>query len=317
MPAPPTTGPALFDQLKSLTTEKRNPRTTGIDTAPLDKVLRLLHAEDQRAVDAVTPELPYVAQAVEIVEAAFRAGGRLFYAGAGTSGRLGVLDAAECPPTFGTPPEMVQGLIAGGREAMFEAQEGAEDKEENGAEAIDEVGVTERDVVCGIAASRRTPYVVGAVARARVIGARTLFVTCNPRSQFTLDVDVAICPDVGPEPIMGSTRMKSGTATKLVLNMISTATMIRLGKVYENMMVDLQMTNQKLVERSKKIVMAASGVDYDEASRALDAASGHVKTALVMLLADVEADAARERIERGGGFVRHAIAGTAPPEHAE
>ena len=306
--------PALFDELKTLTTETRNPRTMGIDTAPLAEVVRLLHEEDQIAVDAVTPELPYVAQAVEIVEAAFRTGGRLFYAGAGTSGRLGVLDAAECPPTFGTPPEMVQGLIAGGREAMFVAQEGAEDHESNGADAIDAAGVTDRDVVCGIAASRRTPYVVGAVAHAREIGAKTLFVTCNPRSQFSLDVDVAICPDVGPEPIMGSTRMKSGTATKLVLNMISTATMIRLGKVYENMMVDLQMTNLKLVERSKRIVMTATGVDYDAASRVLDAAGGHVKTALVMLLADVDTEQARQRIERGGGFVRHAIAGTAPSE---
>ena len=306
--------PALFDELKTLTTETRNPRTMGIDTAPLAEVVRLLHEEDQIAVDAVTPELPYVAQAVEIIEAAFRAGGRLFYAGAGTSGRLGVLDAAECPPTFGTPPEMVQGLIAGGREAMFVAQEGAEDHESNGADALDAAGVTDRDVVCGIAASRRTPYVVGAVKHARKIGAKTLFVTCNPRSQFALDVDVAICPDVGPEPIMGSTRMKSGTATKLVLNMLSTATMIRLGKVYENMMVDLQMTNLKLVERSKRIVMTATGVDYDEASATLDAAGGHVKTALVMLLADVDAERAHQRIERGGGFVRHAIAGTAPSE---
>ena len=302
----------LFNQLQTLTTEKRNERTMGIDTAPLSEILRLLHEEDQRAVVAVTPELPYVARAVEIVEDAFRTGGRLFYAGAGTSGRLGVLDAAECPPTFGTPPDLVQGLIAGGREAMFRAQEGAEDHESNGADAIDAAGVTDNDVVCGIAASRRTPYVVGAVARAREIGARTLFVTCNPRSQFTLDVDVAICPDVGPEPIMGSTRMKSGTATKLVLNMISTATMIRLGKVYENMMVDLQMTNQKLVERSKRIVMTATGADYETAAVTLDAADGHVKTALVMLLADVDADAARERIRRADGFVRLAIAHAAP-----
>jgi len=304
--------PALFDELQTLTTETRNPRTMQIDVAPLAEVVRLLHEEDQIAVDAVTPELPYVAQAVEIVEDAFRTGGRLFYCGAGTSGRLGVLDAAECPPTFGTPPNLVQGLIAGGKAAMFVAQEGAEDHESNGADALDEAGVTDKDVVCGIAASRRTPYVVGAVNRAREIGARTLFVTCNPRSQFTLDVDVAICPDVGPEPIMGSTRMKSGTATKLVLNMISTATMIRLGKVYENMMVDLQMTNLKLVERSKRIVMTATGVDYDEAAATLDAAGGHVKTALVMLLAGVDAEAARERIEQGGGFVRHAIAGTTP-----
>ena len=304
--------PALFDELKTLTTETRNPRTMQIDVAPLAEIVRLLHEEDQIAVDAVTPELPYVAEAVEIVEDAFRNGGRLFYCGAGTSGRLGVLDAAECPPTFGTPPDLVQGLIAGGQAAMFTAQEGAEDHESNGADALAEAGVTDKDVVCGIAASRRTPYVVGAVKRAREIGARTLFVTCNPRSQFTLDVDVAICPDVGPEPIMGSTRMKSGTATKLVLNMISTATMIRLGKVYENMMVDLQMTNLKLVERSKRIVMTATGVEYDEATAALEQAGGHVKTALVMLLADVDAEAARERIERGGGFVRHAIAGTTP-----
>lgn len=310
MPDPTNTD--LFEQLQSLTTEKRNERTMQIDTVSLPDVLRLLHEEDQRAVSAVTSELPYVTLAVEVVEEAFRNGGRLFYVGAGTSGRLGVLDAAECPPTFGTPPELVQGLIAGGREAMFQAQEGAEDHESYGATDIDAVGVTPRDVVCGIAASRRTPYVVGAVARAREVGAKTLFVTCNPRSQFTLDVDVAICPDVGPEPIMGSTRMKSGTATKLILNMISTATMIRLGKVYENMMVDLQMTNQKLVERSKKIVMLATGVDYETAAATLREADGHVKTALVMLLAEVDAEAARTRIEKGGGFVRHAIQGSAP-----
>ena len=300
--------PSLFTQLQGLTTEKRNPRTMAIDTAPLPEVLALLHDEDRRAVEAVTPELPYIAQAVEIVEEALRSGGRLIYVGAGTSGRLGVLDAAECPPTFGTDPETIQGLIAGGREAMFRAQEGAEDHESYGAKAIDEAGVTAADVVCGIAASRRTPYVVGAVARAREIRARTLFVTCNPRSQFTLDVDVAICPDVGPEPIMGSTRMKSGTATKLVLNMLTTATMIRMGKVYENMMVDLQMTNLKLVERSKRIVMTATEVNYETASQTLKAADGHVKTALVMLLAGVDASEARARIERGGGFVRRALA---------
>lgn len=304
--------PALFDELKTLTTETRNPRTMEIDAGSPEEIVALLHAEDQIAVDAVGPEIPYIAQAVEIVVEAFQNGGRLFYAGAGTSGRLGVLDASECPPTFGTPPEQVQGLIAGGQEAMFRAQEGAEDHESNGAEAMDEAGVTDKDVVCGIAASRRTPYVIGAIARAREIGAKTLFVTCNPRSKFDIDVDVAICPDVGPEPIMGSTRMKSGTATKLVLNAISTASMVRLGKVYENMMVDLQMTNLKLVERSKRIVMTATGVGYDQATTTLDAAGGHVKTALVMLLADVDADAARQRIEHADGFVRHAIAGTQP-----
>ena len=299
----------LFDELKSLSTEKRNPRTLDIDRADLEGVLRMIHAEDKIAVSAVTPELPYIADAVRIVEAAFRNGGRLFYCGAGTSGRLGVLDAAECPPTFGTPPELVQGLIAGGREAMFRAQEGAEDLESNGADAMADAGVTSNDVVCGIAASRRTPYVVGAVKKAREIGARTLFVTCNPRSEFALEVDVAICADVGPEPIMGSTRMKSGTATKLILNMISTATMVRLGKVYQNMMVDLQMTNLKLVERSKRIVMTAAEVDYDTAASALEDADGHVKTALVMLLAGVDADQAKRRIEDGDGFVRRAIEG--------
>lgn len=308
----PADAPALFNSLARLTTEQRNARTLGIDTAPLDEVLRLLHAEDRVAVAAVEPELPYIARAVEIIERAFRNGGRLFYVGAGTSGRLGVLDAAECPPTFGTPPEQVQGLMAGGREAMFRAQEGAEDREDAGAADIDAHDVTARDVVCGIAASRRTPYVVGAVARARALGAATLFVTCNPRSAFTLDVDVAICPDVGPEPIMGSTRMKSGTATKLVLNMLTTATMIRLGKVYENMMVDLQLTNEKLVQRARRIVMIATGVDYAEADAALAEAGGHVKTALVMLLAGTSAEDARARIERAGGFVRHAIAGTTP-----
>lgn len=303
---------ALFDELKTLTTETRNPRSMAIDVAPTLEAVRLIHEEDRRAVEAVTSELPYVAEAVELIKQAFQSGGRLFYAGAGTSGRLGVLDAAECPPTFGTDPELVQGLIAGGREAMFQAQEGAEDHLSNGADAVDAAGVTARDVVCGIAASGRTPYAVGAVARARELGATTLYVTCNPRSRFDLDVDVAMCADVGPEVVMGSTRMKSGTATKLILNMLSTATFIGLGKVYENMMVDLQMTNQKLVERSRRIVMTATGVDYDEASELLDAAGGHVKTALVMQLAGVGADEARARIERGGGFVRYAIAGTAP-----
>ena len=303
---------ALFEKLQTITTEARNPRSMGIDVAPTLEAVRIIHEEDRRAVEAVTPELPYVAEAVELIKQAFQNDGRLFYAGAGTSGRLGVLDAAECPPTFGTDPELVQGLIAGGEAAMFRAQEGAEDHESNGADAIDATGVTERDVVCGIAASGRTPFAVGAVKRARELGATTLYVTCNPRSRFDLDVDVAMCADVGPEVIMGSTRMKSGTATKLILNMLSTATFIGLGKVYENMMVDLQMTNQKLVERSRKIVMTVTGVDYERAAELLDAAGGHVKTALVMELAEVGADDARARIERGGGFVRYAIAGTAP-----
>ncbi len=297
----------LFKQLANLLTEQRNPHSMHIDTAPVEEILHIINTEDHLVPIAVRREIPYIAQAVRIVVDAFRKGGRLFYVGAGTSGRLGIVDAAECPPTFGTPPEMVQGIIAGGREAVFQAQEGAEDFEENGVRALQEAGVHPPDVVCGIAASRRTPFVVGAVRYAREIGCKTLFITTNPRSQFDLPVDVAICPEVGPEVIMGSTRMKSGTAQKLVLNMISTAAMIRLGKVYENMMVDLQLTNQKLVERSRRIVMIATGVDYETAARTLEEAGGHVKTALVMLLAGVDAEEARRRLERASGFVRPAI----------
>lgn len=303
--------PALFRELQALTTEQRNPRSMRLDAASTEEILRIINDEDARVVPAVRAELPYIAEAVEVLVDAFRRGGRLIYAGAGTSGRLGVLDAAECPPTFGTPPEMVQGLIAGGREAMFRAQEGAEDREQSGADDLDGLGVRPPDVVCGIAASRRTPYVVGAVKRAKELGCRTLYVTCNPREQFDLHahVDVAICAAVGPEVIMGSTRMKSGTAQKLVLNMLTTAAMVRLGKVYENMMIDLQMTNEKLKERSKRIVMTVTGVDYAEAARVLAEAGGHVKTALVMILADVGAAEARARLERADGFVRQAIAG--------
>lgn len=304
------TEPFLFEQLKTLSTEQSNPRSRQIDTASVREILEIINTEDHRVPIVVREEIPYIEQAVGLVVEAFKSGGRLFYAGAGTSGRLGILDASECPPTFGVPYDMVQGLIAGGKEAVFRAQEGAEDEEENGIRDIIKAGVTSKDVVCGIAASRRTPYVVGAVKQARLLGCKTLFVTCNPRSEFDLDVDVAICPVVGPEVIMGSTRMKSGTAQKLVLNMITTAAMIRLGKVYENMMIDLQMTNKKLVERSKRIVMTITGVDYAESTRVLEAAGGHVKTALVMILAGVDADAARDRLEASEGFVRPAISMT-------
>ncbi|MEM6645403.1 MAG: N-acetylmuramic acid 6-phosphate etherase [Bacteroidota bacterium] len=297
----------LFDQIKALATEQRNPSTENIDTASVREALEILNTEDHLVPVAVRREIPYIEQAVHIVTEAFRQGGRLIYVGAGTSGRLGVVDASECPPTFGTPPDMVQGLIAGGPAAVFRSQEGAEDSEAAGAQALAPLTPGPNDVICGIAASRRTPYVVGAVKHARALGARTLFITCNPRANFDLEVDVAICPVVGPEPIMGSTRMKSGTAQKLVLNMITTVSMVQLGKVYRNMMVDLQMTNAKLVERSKRIVMMATDVTYDEASAALKQADGHVKTAIVMLLTNVNATAARERIAVANGHVRQAI----------
>lgn len=299
--------PALFAQIEALATEQRNPRSMAIDTASTREILEIINTEDHKVPIAVREEIPHIEAAVEIVVAAFRAGGRLIYVGAGTSGRLGIVDASECPPTFGTDPDMVKGLIAGGPQAMFQAQEGAEDLESNGRDALLSADVGPRDVVCGIAASRRTPFVVGAIDYARTLGCKTLFITSNPRAEFDLAVDVAICPSVGPEVIMGSTRMKSGTAQKLVLNMLTTAAMIRLGKVYENMMIDLQMTNKKLVERSKRIVMTVTGVDYSSAGRALEEADGHVKTALVMLLAGVDAEDARRRLQTSSGFVRPAL----------
>ena len=289
-----------------------------IDARTVPEILKILNDEDKRVAPAVETQLEYISQAVDLVVQALKSGGRLIYAGAGTSGRLGVLDAVECPPTFGTDPEMIQGMIAGGERAMFRAQEGAEDKEENGAKEVDAVGAGPRDVVCGIAASLRTPYVIGAVKRAKERGAKTLYVTTNPRERvYSTDfaelakaIDVAICPVVGPEVIMGSTRMKSGTAQKIVLNMITTSAMIRLGKIYENMMIDLQMTNQKLRERAKRVVMIITGVSYDEAADVLEKAGGHVKTALVMIKAGVSAETARDRLRKAEGFVRAAIEGT-------
>lgn len=309
----------LFEQLKELTTEQRNAASMKIDAESILGALRIINNEDKKVALAVESQIPFVAQAVDLVVKAFKNGGRLIYVGAGTSGRLGVLDAVECVPTYGTEPEMVQGIIAGGEKAMFRSQEGAEDKEENGASEIEARKVGTQDVVCGIAASLRTPFVIGAVKRAKKLGAHTLYVTTNPRSKFDLPeyndlgdaIDVAICPEVGPEVVMGSTRMKSGTAQKLVLNMITTAAMIRLGKVYENMMIDLQMTNQKLRERAKRIVMTITGVQYDRAEAILLEANWHVKTALVMIKAGVSQEEAQSRLQQADGFVRAAIDGRA------
>ncbi len=301
----------VFEEIKNLLTEQRNPNSMDIDSKSTIEILKIINEEDKKVAYAVEKEIPYIAQAVEFVVESFKKGGRLLYFGAGTSGRLGIVDAAECPPTFGTPPEMVQGFIAGGKEAVFVAQEGAEDKEENGANDVIKANVCSKDTVVGIAASRRTPYVVGAIKKAKELGARTVFLTTNPRKDFNIkEVDVAICPEVGPEVIMGSTRMKSGTAQKLVLNMITTTAMIRIGKVYENMMIDLQMTNQKLVERSKRIVMIITGVSYDEAEKYLREAKGNVKTALVMILAKVSYEEAVRRLKLSEGFVRKAIEGS-------
>jgi N-acetylmuramic acid 6-phosphate etherase len=270
-------------------------------------ILRLINSQDKMVPHAVEAELPYIALAVELIVESLRNGGRLIYVGAGTSGRLGVLDAAECPPTFGTKPFQVIGMIAGGSKALKRSIEGAEDDRRKGVRDMDNIKPDRNDVVCGIAASRRTPYVVAAVRRARQRGAKTIYLTTNSRESFDLKVDVAICPDVGPEVIMGSTRMKSGTAQKLVLNMLTTAAMIRLGKVYENMMVDLQMKSRKLVERARRIVMIATGADYATASRVLSRANGQVKTALVMILGDTSPVQARKQLSRANGFVRRAL----------
>lgn len=298
----------LSNALAKLLTEQRNPASVNLDRMSTEEILRLINSQDKLVPVAVENEIPYIMQAVELVVQSLRGGGRLLYVGAGTSGRLGVVDASECPPTFGSPPGQVVGIMAGGHAAMFKSQEGAEDNEAQGAKDLESHNVSALDTVCGIAASRRTPYVVAAVRKAREIGAKTIYVTTNPRSEFNLDVDVAICPEVGPEVLMGSTRMKSGTAQKLVLNMITTTAMVKLGKVYENMMVDLQLTNRKLVERSKRILMMATGVDYSTAGDFLQRAEGHVKSAIVMIKTGADLAEARRRIDAANGFVRQAIA---------
>jgi N-acetylmuramic acid 6-phosphate etherase len=299
--------PKVFEELARLTTEARNPRSTDLDRMSVPEILRLINAEDQAVPGIVAAELPAIEQAADLVIAAFRAGGRLIYVGAGTSGRLGVLDAAECPPTFGSDPGMVVGIIAGGRQALVRAVEGAEDDAEAGAAAVREAGAGPRDVVMGIAASRRTPFVLRAVDEARQRGAKTVYLTMNARASIDFPVDVAICPVVGPEVLMGSTRMKSGLAQKMVLTMITTAAFVRMGKTYENMMVDLMATSAKLRERAKRVVMTVTGVDYERAADVLREAGGSVKIAVVMIRAKVDPVTAAARLEASGGFVRGAI----------
>jgi N-acetylmuramic acid 6-phosphate etherase len=297
----------LFDELESLSTEQRNRRTLDIDGMSIRDILRTINVEDKRAANAVANEIGHITKAVNLVVDSLKRGGRLIYVGAGTSGRLGILDAVECPPTYGTNPETIQGVIAGGKRAVFRSVEGAEDRAAEGRSAMDRKRVSRKDVVCGIAASRRTPFVVAAVERAKERGAKTIYITTNAPRNFHPKVDVAVCPAVGPEVIMGSTRMKSGTAQKLVLNMITTTAMIRLGKVYENMMVDLQLKSRKLEERAKRVLMIATGVSYETAERALWAAGGHVKTAIVMIKARVGASKAKRLLAEADGFVRAAI----------
>ena len=293
--------------LKGMTTERRNPRTMELDTMSELEIVTAMNDEDARVPLAIAKKLPEIAQAARWAVEAFQQGGRLFYMGAGTSGRLGVLDAAECPPTFGVEPGMVVGLIAGGEKAFIKAVEGAEDSRELGRQDLESHQLTQKDFVIGIAASGRTPYVLGGLAYAKELGCRTAAIACNPGIAIGKAADLAIEVEVGPEVLTGSTRLKSGTAQKLILNMISTASMVRMGKAYQNLMVDVMQTNEKLHTRAENIVMDATGVERSEARSAIDAAGGSVKCAITMLLANCSAQEAKSRLEAAGGHVRTAI----------
>ena len=293
--------------LNKMITESRNPASQNIDELSTEAMLRVINDEDKKVALAVEAIVPEIAQVTEAIAHAFSQGGRLIYCGAGTSGRLGILDASECPPTFGTPRGQVVGLIAGGHTAILQAVENAEDNAGQGAQDLADIGFSPRDVLVGIAASGRTPYVLGALAYAREQGAFTAALTCNPDSAMAQAADVALTPVVGPEIVTGSSRMKAGTAQKLVLNMLSTGAMIRSGKVYGNLMVDVEATNQKLVQRQINIVKQATECDDATAQQALTACGGHCKTAIVMVLAGLTAEEARALLDQNRGFIRAAL----------
>ncbi|MDH3206667.1 MAG: N-acetylmuramic acid 6-phosphate etherase [Gemmatimonadota bacterium] len=294
-------------------TEQRNPNSQRIDELDPLGIVDLINAEDRGVAEAVGQERQSIAAALELAEAAFRAGGRLVYVGAGTSGRLGVLDAAEMPPTYGTDPEMVRGVIAGGYDALVRSQEGAEDAPEDGAAEMDRIEIGPKDFVLGIATSGTTPFVHGALQRAKELGARTGFLLCTHPTEALLDAhDVVIAPLVGPEVITGSTRMKAGTATKLVLNTITTGAMVRMGKVYGNLMVDLQVTCDKLRDRGERMLEEMLAIDRASASELLERAGGHVKTALVMGRLGLDPEAALRHLEEVGGVVARVVGETKP-----
>lgn len=296
-----------MEQINKLPTEQRNPNTADIDCVSTLEIVRRINDEDKKVAYAVERELEPIAKAVDAIQDALRSGGRLIYCGCGTSGRLGVLDAAECPPTYSADPGMVMGVMAGGERAMFKAVEGAEDNAEAGREDMKQINLSAKDVLVGIAASGRTPYVLGAMAYAHEIGAKTVALTCNKASEMNAVADIPIGVETGPEVITGSTRMKCGTAQKMVLNMLSTGAMIRLGKVYGNLMVDVMPTNEKLVRRAISIVATAAGVDEEEARRTLEACGFSVKTAIVMLVRGESAEAAKERLNATGGVIAKAL----------
>ncbi|MBU5211294.1 N-acetylmuramic acid 6-phosphate etherase [Heyndrickxia oleronia] len=293
--------------LSTLLTEQTNNRSNNIDQLSTLEIIELMNDEDYTVAASVKKVLPLISVGIELIYTALSNGGRLFYIGAGTSGRIGVLDASECPPTFCTPPELIQGIIAGGNTAMFTAVEGAEDNRENGAKDLQDRQLKEMDIVVGIAASGRTPYVIGALEYARSIGAKTIALSCNEQAEISHYADLGIEVIVGPEILTGSTRLKSATAQKMVLNMFTTATMIKLGKVYGNLMVDLNPSNIKLIERARNIVKNITGVSYTEAANILNKTDQKVKPAIVMLLGGVSFEKAKHLLDVTNGFVHEAI----------
>lgn len=293
--------------LANMSTETRNPRTMSLDQMTPLEIVTTMNAEDALVADAIKPQLDHIAQCVEWAIRSIESGGRLIYMGAGTSGRLGVLDAVECPPTFGVSPELVVGLIAGGEQAFIKAVEGAEDSRELGREDLQRINLEARDLVIGIAASGRTPYVLGGLEYAHQTGCSTVAISCNPGSAIGKAADLAIEVVPGPECLTGSTRLKAGTAQKLILNMISTATMVGCGKAYQNLMVDVMQTNEKLVVRAQNIVMEATGVDRETAKEKIAQAHGSCKLAITMILAGCDAEEAKNRLAQAKGHVREAI----------
>ena len=293
--------------LKNMSTETRNQNTMNLDIMTPLEVVTVMNQEDARVPEAIKPALPNIAQCVTWAIESIEAGGRIIYMGAGTSGRLGVLDAVECPPTFGVAPEVVVGLIAGGEKAFVKAVEGAEDSRELGRQDLIEINLEKRDIVIGIAASGRTPYVLGGLAYAQEVGCHTVGISCNPGSAVGAAAELAIEVVPGPECLTGSTRLKSGTCQKLILNMISTATMVGCGKAYQNLMVDVMQTNEKLVVRAQNIVMEATGCDRETAKEKIGLAGGNAKTAITMILADCDAEEAKARLAKAKGHVREAI----------
>lgn len=293
--------------LEKLTTESRNQNTLDIDKVSTLEMVKKINAEDKKVAEAVEVELPKIAEAIDGIVKGIHKGGRLIYIGAGTSGRLGILDASECPPTYGVSEELVQGIIAGGQEAIFRAKEGAEDSRELAVEDLKAKSLNENDTVVGLAASGRTPYVIGGLEYANEVGALTVAVTCNAGSEVSKAAKISIAPVVGAEVVTGSTRLKSGTAQKLVLNMLSTGVMIKLGKVYGNLMVDVRATNAKLVERAKKIVCEATGVDREEAEQFLIETNFDVKLSIFMILSKLNKDEAKNILDNNNGYIAEAL----------